>query len=319
MRIKSFWIATILVALAPIVTTACRGKDYNITNVVNLPTGPSSSSTDSTFSISGPTNFTLVLGPSTTTCIASPPYQIPYLTSPAGLPVVWTSSNTGDVRVDSNAIATATGVGVAVITGALKTKPSVTASVFVTVVACAPVTTSSGIVVLIPSVKYTLHNGPLCGVQRYQVLAEVLPVGTSQAVRWSLSKSGVINIDTNGVVSATVPQSSSGTAVVTATSRADTTVSASMTVVEDLQACGTTVSAVTPMQKDSTQQPVGQTIGVADPTLDWWSTNPSILNVNSQNGSTTAEYPGTAQVCAKPRNNPANIPQGCSLPITVSP
>lgn len=172
---------------------------------------------------------------------------------------------------------------------------------------------------LVPSALYTLHNGTGCGAQRFLPLHEVLPVGTDQRVRWSLSKTGIVNIDTSGTITATTPQGSTGVVVVTATALADTTASASLMVVEDSLMCQTTVTLPTPLRVDSLQQPVGQVIGAPDPTLDWWTTNPSILYVNPQSGSTMGIHPGKAQVCAKPRNNPFNIPSGCSDTVTVSP
>lgn len=305
MKIRSFsFLVAILIATLPSGITGC----IDVTTKATAITGPGTRDTttvvvtrvDSTLTL-GETRASLVAGPLLATCPLQP-HQIPYSTSPAGLRVTWTSTNTAITTIDANGVVTGHAPGTVPVTVALTDKPSVTAVDTIIVKACAPVVVSSGISVVLSPLTDVIPSGTNCSLYHFQLHFEVLPVGTSQAVTFSVTPAGTANVDAFGLVSAAAP-GVAGSAIVTARSVFDPTASASITAVVANVGCtgstnGVTIGVTPPVGSGL----AGQTLQLTKTVLNssatgiWTSSDSTKVKV-SQTGLATFVAVGSTNVC----------------------
>jgi len=313
MRIRSMLVA-ILVATVPSGITGCI--DVTAKADASAMTGPSASPppVDTTLSIPQ-SSVSLVVGPSTAVCTASPPYHIAYATNPAGLRVTWTSSNQSVATVDASGVVTGHAPGTSTVFGALTDKPSVRDSTVITVIACAPV--ASGIRVVLLPFTDVIPSG--CSLFHQQPQAQVLPVGTSQALTYSVTPAGIINVDGFGLVSAASP-GVSGSAILTARSLVDPTASASITVVVANLPCPVTSSGGVNINVSPTLASglAGQTLQLTKTVQNssaagvWTSSDSTKVKVN-QSGLATFVAVGSTHVCYT-----ISTTSGCALLTTTT-
>ncbi|WP_162356934.1 Ig-like domain-containing protein [Metabacillus mangrovi] len=198
--------------------------------------------------------------------------------------VTWSSSSKQTATVDSKGKVTAIAPGTAVIIATAKANPSVKKSITITVTKPLPASISLS--------KGALNITP---GQTYKVTATVLPIQASdKTVQWKSSNPRAAVVDSKGAIKGV----KDGTAVITATAKANTKVYKSITVKV------TQKSVKVSKTKTSLFQGKTETLTAAvspsdsiDKAVSWKSSNTKIATVDSK-GKVTGKTKGTAVITA---------------------
>lgn len=198
--------------------------------------------------------------------------------------IIWKSSSTSVVTVDSSGRITAKSPGTATITATCGDKK---ASCEVTIVAsCTSVTLSKS--------SYTLDVG---GTDSVTFTPSIVPSNTTDSITWKSSSTSVVAVTgTSGGKKGTIAAKSPGTAVVTVTCGSK---SAQITITVNSSCTSITLNPTSINLYVGDSQTVPETVTPRDTTdhVTWKSNAPAVATVNSE-GTITAKSPGTAIITA---------------------
>ena len=212
------------------------------------------------------------------------------------LGVTWSSDDETVATVDDAGLVTAQGEGTAVITATSDFDPSVSDSATITV---SPVPS-------VVSVSVTPTSPTVVVGGTVQLSADVVTVGgAADGVTWSSDDEAIATVDDAGLVTA----QGEGTAVITATSDFDASVSGTAEVeVLPFSIGGYTIDGPeAPLAVDATAQltatPV-DVVGSPDTSVTWESDDDAVATIDAA-GEVTAVAPGTATMTATSVFDPA--------------
>ncbi|MEO7362748.1 MAG: Ig-like domain-containing protein, partial [Gemmatimonadaceae bacterium] len=205
----------------------------------------------------------------------------------AGLPttVTWTTSASGVATVSQQGLVTGVAVGTATITATSTADGTLAGTSLITV---API-------VRLVAITAPASNTLFLGQTKTLIAIVTADAGLAQTVNWATSNSAVATVDANGLVSALAP----GSADITATSTADITKSASITLAVASQPVSISLSQSSLNLTAGNAATVVATVA-GDPgvssAVTWSTSAPAIATVN--NGLITGVVNGTAVITA---------------------
>lgn len=199
----------------------------------------------------------------------------------------YSSSNTNVATVDSAGWVSGVSGGVVQITATLVGDNSKNATFSVTVMPLPEGLTITGAT----QVGYN---------QNIILIAQAYPVGSSSAVSWSSSNTGVASVDTNGRVTGLAV----GTATITATSLTSSAIKTthSVTVVDQMSITLNPATVSLTVGGSATINATVTAASLADKSVVWSSSNTSVATVSST-GVISAKTAGTANIIAKLNQN----------------
>jgi len=247
-----------------------------------------------------PSPTAISLTPDTGYMVTGTSLQLTPVTEPAGEQVcgifTWRSSSSRIATVTDDGLVTARGTGYVTITCASRQNTRVKATRRILVV-----TPDSPYYIRLNTEGDAITLNP---TDVLQLTASVYPADRSQAVKWTSSRSSVVTVDQNGLITAR----RAGTARITATSALNRLVKFELTVNVvnlpapdsiSLSAPASTIEITDTLQLTPTTYPLGEK---RSQEFKWSTSSSSIARVD-ENGLVTARKVGTVTVtCASRRN-----------------
>ncbi|MBO4884499.1 MAG: Ig-like domain-containing protein [Clostridia bacterium] len=206
--------------------------------------------------------------------------------------VKWTSNDRKVARVDDSGVVTGVKGGRATITATSKSNKRVTATFTVTVSDPASPTR-----ITLNTASFTLESGAT-----FALVPTVYPADSQQGVNYSTSSSSIARVDSKGVITGR----RAGTAVITVTSRYNTSIAAAVqvTVVDRPAPTSITLSASsTRIEKGSTVAIVASPVPSTASRLFRYSSSSSYVASVSDDGVVTARRTGTVKITVQSKKN----------------
>ena len=223
----------------------------------------------------------------------------------------WESKNTWVATVDESGNVTAKNPGEATITVTAADNGGAQAICKVTV------TERTAPVIKVTQIQLSQTRASLNEGKELQLTATVLPTdATNQSLTWSSSVEGVATVDSTGKVTAI----KAGTAVITATAKDDSGISASCTVqvtVPTVKVTGITLNKTTASVVKGKTVALTATVTpdtATDKTIKWTTSNKNVATV-STDGVVTAKAAGTATITATAADD-SGVKATCKITVT---
>lgn len=197
--------------------------------------------------------------------------------------VAWSSSDPSIATVDSKGVVLGTGKGSATITATAKDGSNVSATYNIQVI-------KQNVAIKISGADTVYTGTPL---QLTATVTSDEPLDDTSVV-WSSSDTNIATINGSGIVTG----NNNGTVTITATLNADSSFSASVTLMVKTHVSELAIVSENAFdERDTVQFEANVTPQTAsDKTLQWSSSDDNVLTINAQTGFATAIAPGTATV-----------------------